>query len=105
MLNVVLRETVSGSHQLPLGGGGQAEPVRLGTISQGGVEPCAVHPQEGGQGYGNVEKLHEWEVPGQSLGRPPFPAAEEVVVLEEDQKGRSQFERGFQNSQKFTDLD
>ena len=77
----VLTANPVGSHQLSLGGRGETEPVGLCAVQQGGVELRAVHAQERGQGDGNVKKLDKWEVPGQSLGHPPFPAVEVVVVL------------------------
>lgn len=46
------------------------------------MELRGVHAQERGQGDGNVKKLDKWEVPGQSLGHPPFPAVEVVMVLQ-----------------------
>lgn len=69
------------SHQLSLGDWGETEPVGLCAIHEGGVELRSVHAQERGQGDGNVKKLDKWEVPGQSLGHPPFPAVEVVMVL------------------------
>lgn len=45
------------------------------------MELRGVHAQERGQGDGNVQKLDKWEIPGQSLGYPPFSAVEVVVVL------------------------
>lgn len=71
-----------GSHQMSLGGRGETEPVGLSAIHEGGVELRGVHAQERGQGDGNVKKLDKWEVPGQSLGHPPSPAVEVVMVLQ-----------------------
>lgn len=70
-----------GSHQFPLSGWGKTEPVVLCAVSEGGVELRGVHAQERRQGDGNVKKLDKWEVPGQSLGHPSFPAVEVVMVL------------------------
>lgn len=53
----------------------------LGAVRERGVELRGVHAQERGQGDGNVKKLDKREVPGQSLGHPPFPDVEVVVVL------------------------
>lgn len=53
------------------------------------MELCGVHTQERGQGDGNVKKLDKWEVPGQSLGHPPFPAVEVVVVLQRGEERSS----------------
>lgn len=50
------------------------------------MELRGVHAQERGQGDGNVKKLDKWEVPGQSLGHPPFPAVEVVMVLRDTQQ-------------------
>lgn len=72
------------SYQLSLRGWGETEPVCLSTIHEGGVELRGVHAQERGQGDGNVKKLDKWEVPGQSLGHPPFSAVEVVMVLQRD---------------------
>lgn len=50
------------------------------------MELCGVHAQERGQGDGNVKKLDKWEVPGQSLGHPSFPAVEVAMVLQRDRE-------------------
>lgn len=56
------------------------------------MELRGVHAQERGQGDGNVQKLDKWEVPGQSLGYPPFSAVEVVMVLGRD-KWRCRYSR------------
>ena len=73
-----------GSHQFSLMGRGEAEPVGLCAVHEGGVELRGVHAQERGQGDGNVKKLDKREVSGQSLGHPPFPDVEVVMVLQGD---------------------
>lgn len=78
-------------HQLSLRGWRETEPVGLSAINKGGVELCGVHPQERGHGDGNVKKLDKWEVPGQSLGHPPFPAVEVVMVLQSDKMTDNNF--------------
>ncbi len=50
------------------------------------MELRGVHAEERGHGDGNVKKLDKWEVPGQSLGHPPFPAVEVVMVLQRDRE-------------------
>lgn len=50
------------------------------------MELGGINAQERGQGDGNVKKLDKWEVPGQSLGHPPFPAVEVVMVLSRDRE-------------------
>lgn len=50
------------------------------------MELRGVHAEERGQGDGNVKKLDKWEVPGQSLGHPPFPDVEVVMVLQRDRE-------------------
>lgn len=55
------------------------------------MELRGVHAQERGQGDGNVQKLDKWEVPGQSLGYPPFSAVKVVVVLRRDMRTRRTF--------------
>lgn len=71
------------SYQLSLRGWGETEPVGLSAVHEGGVELRGAHAQERGQGDGNVKKLDKREVPGQSLGHPPSPAVEVVMVLVE----------------------
>lgn len=75
--------TARKSYQLSLRGRGEAEPVGLSAVHEGGVELRGAHAQERGQGDGNVKKLDKREVPGQSLGHPPSPAVEVVMVLVE----------------------
>lgn len=81
---IALESSTQVSHQVSVRRRGETEPVGLRAVHEGGVELCGVHAQERGQGDGNVEKLDKWEVPGQSLGHPPFPAFEVVVVLRGD---------------------
>lgn len=59
------------------------------------MELRGVHAQERGQGDGNVKKLDKREVPGQSLGYPPFSAVEVVMVLPGDTRCYTRGARSF----------